>query len=365
MIVTRLIVILPQPPDSLGDFERCMDTMANEKGFSLLELIVAMGLALVVLGGALHATIQSAYVADVVSQRSDMQQNARVAINMIVREVSLAGTGFPANGIQLPSGNGSQDSKFACDSIECHVISNVYTNDRLNAVLPAPSGGPTINGMATDAIVMVSEDQTSSFDQFLLVDVDAVGKKLWFDPATVPAYNDPAVGLKPGDVILLNNANGQAAATITDVLADGEVWIMPGNKDPLDLNQQGMAASGTFMTIAGPPTSARRINVTVYYLDNSDPNTPLLMRQVNAHPPTAVAEFVENLQVTYDIFDFNTSVGTSDLDDAGGVPNMIRKVNVSVSVRSAKKTKIGEDFQRTTLTTSVGPRNLTYKDRYE
>lgn len=337
----------------------------NKQGYSILELIVAMGLASVVLGGALVATIQSTHIAGLVYQRSDMQQNARVAINMITRDVSMAGTGFPSNGIQLPSGNGSSDSYFACDNTECHVTSNVYTNKRLNAILPAPSGGPTINGVATDALIMVFEDRTSNLDQFVLLSVNAVGKKIWFDPATVPAYNDPSVGLKPGDVILLSNANGQAAATITDVLANGEVWIMPGNKDPLDLNQQGMAASGTFMTIMGPPTTARKILVTVYYIDNSDPNVPLLMRQVNAHPPMAVAEYVENLQITYDIYNLDASVAASNLDDAGGFPNQIRKANISISVRSALRTKIGEDYQRITLTTSVGPRNLTYRDRYE
>lgn len=339
--------------------------MANNKGFSLVELIVAMGLATVILGGALHMTSQAVGITDLVAQRSDMQQSARVAINMIAREISFAGTGFPDNGIQLPSGNGASNSVFACDSIECHITNNIYSNERLYAVLPAPSRGPTINGVATDAIILVYEDQASNFDQFLLVDVDAVGKKLWFDPATIPAYNDPAVGLKPGDVIILNNANGQAAATITDVIDNGEVWIMPGNKDPLDLNQQGMAASGTFMTIVGPPTSARRIFVTVYYIDDLDPDAPMLMRQVNAHPPAGIAEYVENLQITYDIYDENVTMNTSELEDAGGVPNQIRKVNIMLTVRSAKRAMVGDTFQRTTMRTSVGPRNLSYKDRYE
>ena len=91
----------------------------------------------------------------------------------------------------------------------------------------------------------------------------------------------------------------------------------------------------------------------------------MLMRQVNTHPPMAVAEYVENLQVTYDIYDENAAVAQADLDDAGGVPNQIRKVNITLTVRSPGETMIGRDFQRITLTTSVGPRNLTYKDRYE
>ena len=79
----------------------------------------------------------------------------------------------------------------------------------------------------------------------------------------------------------------------------------------------------------------------------------------------AVAEYVENLQVSYDIYDENLAIATANLDDAGGQPNQIRKTNIMLSVRSPGQTRIGQDFQRLTLTTSVGPRNLTYRDRYE
>jgi len=337
----------------------------THRGFSVFELIVAMGLATVVLGGALALTSQAIGISDMVSQRSDMQQNGRVAINMIARDASLAGTGFPVSGIQLPGGTGSQDSFFACDEATgCHVTNNVYTAERLYATLPGQAGGPTINGVATDVITLVFDDPTTNFDQFVFTDMEATGKKIYFDPATTPAWNDAAVGFKVGDVVLLNNSMGIAAATVTR-LHDDHIHLDPGNKDPLDFNQQGTSGFGSAVHIYGPPTTGRRINIVTYYIDNSDPNIPMLMRQVNAHPPMAVAEYVENLQVTYDIYDDNAAVATAELVDAGGQPNQIRKTNITLTVRSPGETMIGRDFQRITLTTSVGPRNLTYKDRYE
>jgi len=65
----------------------------TSRGFSIFELIIAMGLATVVLGGALALTSQAIGISDLVSQRSDMQQNGRVAINMMALDASLAGTG--------------------------------------------------------------------------------------------------------------------------------------------------------------------------------------------------------------------------------------------------------------------------------
>ncbi len=338
----------------------------SSQGFSIFELLVAMGLATVVLGGALALTSQAIGLSDMVSQRSDMQQNGRVAMNMMALDASLAGTGFPTDGIQLPSGAGSQDSHFACDEAGgCHITNNVYTDERLYATLPGDSEGPTINGAVTDVITLVYDDATSDLGQLVLTVIDAPGQQITFDPLTDPAYDHPVFGLKVGDVLLGNNSNGQAVASVTDVNINQEVRLNAGAKDPLDFNQQSGAAIGSFKSIEGAPTTVRRINIITYYIDNSDPDIPMLMRQVNAHPPMAVAEYVENLQVTYDIYDDNAAVATAELVDAGGQPNQIRKTNITLTVRSPGETMIGRDLQRITLTTSVGPRNLTFKDRYE
>jgi len=338
----------------------------SNRGFTIFELVVAMGLASVILGGALALTSQAIGISDMVSQRSDMQQNARVAINMIARDASLAGTGFPAAGIQLPAGDGSQDSFFACDEATgCHVTNNVYTDERLYATFPGNSGGATINGVATDVLTLVYDDPSSNFDQFWLDTIDSSGKKLYFNAGTTPAWDDAAFGLKEGDVLLVYNGTlGEAVGVVTRI-HDDHVHLDPGNADQLDFNQQSGAAFGTVKSLLGPPNSARRIFIITYYIDNSDPDLPMLMRQVNAMPPMAVAEYVENLQLTYDIYDDNASVATAELVDAGGQPNQIRKINITLTVRSPGETMIGRDFQRITLTTSVGPRNMTYRDRYE
>ena len=336
----------------------------TSRGFSIFELIIAMGLATVVLGGALALTSQAIGISDMVSQRSDMQQNGRVAINMMARDASLAGTGFPTSGIQLPSGTSSQDSYLACDDTECYLAPNhVYTADRLYATWPGEAGGPVINGVATDVVTLVYDDPTTDFQKWQFTSVEATGNKVFFDPTTDPAYDHPVFGINPGDVLLMNTGTGQAVTTVTSVLTNYEVRLNPN--DPLNFNQQGGAAFGHFKSLLPADVWPRRIFIITYYINNLDPDIPLLMRQVNAQPPMAVAEYVENLQVTYDIYDELTSVGTAALDDEGGLPNQIRKTNITLTVRSPGETMIGQDFQRITLTTSVGPRNMTYRDRYE
>ena len=89
-----------------------------------------------------------------------------------------------------------------------------------------------------------------------------------------------------------------------------------------------------------------------------------LMRQVNAFAPVPVAETVENLQLTYDTFDDATLVATSDLPTAGGLPNQIRKVNISINVRSPQPETRNGRYDRFAVKTSVSVRNLSFSDRY-
>ncbi len=52
-----------------------------------------------------------------VSQRSEMQDNVRAAINMIAKDVSMAGSGIPSGGVALPYGTGNNGlSLFAKDT---------------------------------------------------------------------------------------------------------------------------------------------------------------------------------------------------------------------------------------------------------
>lgn len=333
-------------------------------GFGLLDMLIGMGLGVVILGGALVLTSQAISLNDMVTQKSDMQQNGRMAVNLLARDLRTASTGFSPLGIQLPSGASSVDAKFACDTSTCYLTNNLFSNDRLYAVTPGNGRGPTIGGVSTDIVTLVYRDATSNLDQLPLANVNSTGTEITFDAATSPAYDNAVTGLKPGDVVVLSNSNGNAAATVTAVLADEVVQL--AEDDPLKFNQPD-AAIGNVKAILTPsaPTTAYRVHVITYYIDDSNADSPLLMRHVNAHAPIPVAEDMENFQITYDIFDETTGAATAALVDAGGTPNQIRKINVTLQARSPVETVQGREYQRVNLTTSVGPRNLTFRDRYE
>jgi type IV pilus assembly protein PilW len=63
----------------------------NDKGFTLVELLIAMVVGLIVLG-AVYAlfTVQSKHLATQ-EQLAELHQNARIAMDIMVREISMAG----------------------------------------------------------------------------------------------------------------------------------------------------------------------------------------------------------------------------------------------------------------------------------
>lgn len=84
----------------------------KEKGFTLIELLIAMALALVVLAGLSGVFITQRKAYDVQEQTAEMTQTARAAMDMITRDLMLAGydpasppapkiTGLPYSATQL------------------------------------------------------------------------------------------------------------------------------------------------------------------------------------------------------------------------------------------------------------------------
>ena len=85
---------------------------------------------------------------------------------------------------------------------------------------------------------------------------------------------------------------------------------------------------------------------------------------VNHFPPQALAGVVEDLDLTYDLYDGfvnPTAVTKLPFDTLNGVTyteSQIRKVNIHVGVRSETISKPTQDYVRNHITTSVNVRSL-------
>jgi len=79
----------------------------KKRGFTLIELLIAMALS-----GIVISAIYSLYISQnksyaIQNQIVEMQQNARVAMNMMVREIRMAGSGLASGQISYYDGSGT------------------------------------------------------------------------------------------------------------------------------------------------------------------------------------------------------------------------------------------------------------------
>src|ERR1041385_1918952 len=72
---------------------------ASEAGFSLIELIIAMGLLLVMMIGASQLLMRSLGTRTRENQKSDALADAQRALNIMSREIGNSGFGLDYNGI--------------------------------------------------------------------------------------------------------------------------------------------------------------------------------------------------------------------------------------------------------------------------
>lgn len=368
------------------------------RGFTLAEMLLAMALGLIVLAAAVQLFTRALDATFLVTQRAEMQQNGRASVGLISQDISLAGAGLPTSGVQLPTGTVTKPI-YGCSATACYVsginpAGIAFPLNHLYGVIPGYQMGmpSSAGGNPTDVITITYTDNTFALDQYTVTAFPVGGGSITMSlpPAGVPALADPAVGIKLGDLLLIQNDRGAAIGEVTGLAGN---LISFANSDPLQINQS-TATSGNVKAISQnvdsfgvvtPLTATQiaatkviRILVITYYLNvppgpdgiryTADDFPPQLMRQVNGRKPAPVAQNIADLQFSYDIFDDATAAETSNLRDAGmGVGknlNQIRKVNI-VSMTARSQLHGSKGFQGLDLATSVTVRNMSFRDRYK
>jgi prepilin-type N-terminal cleavage/methylation domain-containing protein len=349
--------------------------MRDQRGFTLMELLVTTAITLLVMAGAMTAFKDALDISQTGSMVADSTQNLRAATNLMVRDLMQAGRGIPTGGLPIPSGVGAAAINRPGPDGSAYTFDNVNFTT-LPAIVPGAGLGPNIDGQATDIVTVLMADATLAPLTLNATPAVAGQATLAANGASLDAgtsgswVTDPATGVRSGDLIMFTNALGNAVQMVTSTLGT-VVQFAAG--DPLRLNQPAVA-QGSITQITGggiPQTTAQRVLLVTYYVDvNSTPGSPRLARRINAAPGQALAGVVEDLDLSFDLVDGVTNPvaqKTVPVTLAGVLytPNQIRKVNLHVGVRSEERSVRQHDFTRSHLTTVVSLRSLTYVDRYK
>jgi prepilin-type N-terminal cleavage/methylation domain-containing protein len=349
--------------------------MKRDTGFSLIELLVAMSVTLIVVAGTLTMLDQGRRTSEGISLTSNTLQNLRASMNYITRDLVQAGQGLPTGGISIPSGAGVPVNRPGPGNLTFGAAPNFFT--AIPVVTTGGLLGPNIM-RPSDIITVMYADNSLTLNQNVINDpvgppicngtIDPNGAFVNFDINCDPLGAAPGQqNIQAGDLLLFSNNQGNALETVTTIagqtlnFATGDAYNLNQRTDPAGTLKQIQTpiGSGNY-----PPTTATRITMITYYLDNSQPGNPRLMRQINFNAPMAVAEGIEDLQYSYDFVDGATNPADQKDPPAGLSANQIQNVNVFVAGRSAAPYSQTGQFYRNNLSTKVSPRSLVFFNRY-
>jgi prepilin-type N-terminal cleavage/methylation domain-containing protein len=388
--------------------------MKRENGFTLIELMAALAILIIVVSGATAALILTQHAADQAILEANVQENLRAGMHFIVRDLMQAGEGIPPEGIALPN------TAAGVSNVNRPGTGTIFANNGVPGipsylVLPPVVPGSQLGEAATsvnpktNAVLVAGAAKTDVINIFYADNtlVDAAGHYLNSFPiiqgaAPGPAcagamaangssitlaagcFTMPGIGNTPiatGNLLLFTNPTGTALAYVTSVAGQ---TIKFAAADPAKLNQTGLP-NNTLATLvaAGQPTAVTRVWMVTYYIDSATNQAcPALTRQVNypnypaaapANPPQPIAECVESLSVSYDIFNSTAPAGTYPLGPGDApqpvspdLPSQIRAVNVFLAARSEVPYIEGanRNFVRNNISTQVSLRSVAFVNQF-
>jgi type II secretory pathway pseudopilin PulG len=379
--------------------------MKKKSGFTLVELIIGMAVTMVALAAAVLMFRDSTKANTNVTQASDMNDNMRAGLNLIVQDLIQTGTGIPTGGISIPNSGG-------CNIVAKRVnrppavlnltfdgpnTANTGCNVILPAIEPGNNLGPTVtspdgtSGPKSDIVTIMYADNTLALDQRPITGpacptgtIAADGSQINFgsSPGCV-TLGAAGIPINPGDLLMLYNAHNPNGILQTVSSVAGQI-VKFNAGDAFNLNgRTASETSGTILSLQDPglpaapngnypATSCTRIWMITYYLDSTtDPKHPMLMRAVNFNTPQPVAETMENLQFTYNFSDgtvpapVNQAAVPTVPSPSGDNENQIRSVNVYLGARSATRGAVNGQYVRNNLATQVALRSMAYFNTYK
>lgn len=372
----------------------------SQHGFSLLEFMIAsvIGLVLMAAMSSMFRVAMNAMLT--VTQRAEAQQNMRAAIDLMTKDISLAGSGLPSGGLQMANNGGA--TKYGCNQTgTCYVPAHNYPNsgggaqNYMYGILPGFNNGVQNNAVIPNAPAAVNDSVTSIYCDY---NFPLTNFSFTF-PSTTQATVGPAAtivaglptntlapgGLNVGDLMLFivstpgTGKGAQGTSAVQTAAVVGEITGLPNNAtidfagvDALNVNQTGansLASAVPAANTAGNIVTACRLYAVTYFLQvppaGGTVQTSRLMRQVNGLPAVPVADGIINLQFSYDVI--NSLAGTMspnqpDPIGAGLSPGLVQKVNMWVVSEGLITNRSAS--QSMYLASSVSTRNMSFCNSY-
>lgn len=339
----------------------------SQNGFSLLEMIVAMGIMVVVMASLGTLLMNTLKVATTTYQVTDAQENLRIAQEYINRDLMNAGDGLKSiSTIRVPQ-------TFVTNYLTLNPVtdtsmpSGVINLGILSSDNNVPASTNVLGSNPATTVLMGSDRQTmleidSSFTPIALpssptASINTNGSTIKVSASDIDKFS-------VGEIYFLTSALGGTFATIT--AKDSSTRILTfANGDTYGLNKSGTGGHIKTISASGAQaTSLMRMKIIHYYVNANK----LLMRREfgikgGGFRDSIIAEHVLNVQFNYslNIVDDNGNVA----QPTGTITNTeqrlaVRQVEVTVTVESPNKLWNGTQPTLSAMT-STSVRNMQFR----
>lgn len=306
-------------------------TLGNSRGLSLVELLVAMAVSLVLLGGIYQIFFSSTTTYSVNENFSRLQENARFAMTFLERDVRQAGFRGCRN-----------------DNSAFFNLLNNSTDFAFNFALPL-EGFDAVTSVTTkkwdrDLPALVTEPRKHSDILALRNQLEGTLSYLRSDMSSSmaavpipPGSEDKPYKSAGGDLVMLSDCQGATVFQVSSFAhAQGDVFHLkdvgnPGNStDDLGRLYRRNAEIG-------------RVATVLYYVRESDEKIPCLYRKIGSADAEALVEGVESMHILYGVDDNDDQAADRYVAASATLPwQRVVSLRVGLLLRSLTQVQRGE-----------------------
>jgi len=269
---------------------RKLKAPGNDRGFTLIELLVAATVFVIAIGALLGILRKNEGAREMSYYVLESRQNARAALDFIISDIRMAGSGIPTR-----------------------VVTSTATGDSmiLYGVTPDSTGGATNRVMVLGAM---SDVQTEIRTQM---------------PNPSAEFNVQSTdGFEVGDLAVVTFGSWANLFQITQV-QDAALKLQHNPTSPFNLP----GGHNIFPPGGYPPGSEIfKVDLITYYVDSTDASCSLLMRQDGTEQPRVVCEYINSMHIEYVLVD-------QSIVDTPPDPTLVRRVIVTIEAASSEKSK--------------------------
>ena len=264
--------------------KRSTSKLSRSGGFSLVELMVALTIGLIILGAVSSLFVSSKQTYTTQDSLARLQENARFAMQFLIKDLRLAGYFGCISDIAPDSVYSSLNSSTAFAYNAQVPLEGLYgTTWYPSGTTTLPSG--IVSG--TDAIAIRKADPSNS------ISLNAEMP----NTSAVLKVNSIA-GLSDGDIIMISDCASADIMQITGLNStDPHIVHNAGAGTPGNSGQQ---LSKAYSPSTGPGgTRVMQFKTSQYFIGTGVSGNPALFRQDNTAAPVELVEGIENLQILY------------------------------------------------------------------